>query len=110
MFFYLTTLNLVRFLIEEPNKVPEGASNIQIITVVDVWNHLEFLYKNYILNCLIDSLYNVHSIKRITKKLWESMDGKYKPEDVGAKKFIVNRFLNYKTVNFKTEISQVQKL
>ena len=44
------------------------------------------------------SLNNVYLDKKTAKKLWESLDWKYKTEDDGAKKFVVDRFLDSKTV------------
>ncbi|KAK3043641.1 hypothetical protein RJ639_000057 [Escallonia herrerae] len=44
-----------------------------------------------------------------TKALWESLERKYKTEDVGSKKFVVGKFLDFKMVDSKTEISQVQE-
>ena len=38
------------------------------------------------------------------------MDKKYKTEDAGLKKFVVGKFLNYKMLDSKTVISQVQDL
>ena len=38
------------------------------------------------------------------------MDKKYKTEDVGLKKFVVGKFLDYKMLDTKTVISQVQDL
>ncbi|KAF3441538.1 hypothetical protein FNV43_RR15452 [Rhamnella rubrinervis] len=46
---------------------------------------------------------------KTTKELWESLEMKYKTEDVGTKKFIVGRFLEYKMVDSKTVVSQVQE-
>ncbi|RVW22483.1 hypothetical protein CK203_107222 [Vitis vinifera] len=89
MLFYLTTLNLARFLTEDAPKLKEDEHDIQVIT---------------------DSLYNVYSDKKIAKELWESLDRKYKTEDAGAKKFVVGRFLDYKMVDSKTVVSQVQEL
>ncbi|KAL2466528.1 Retrovirus-related Pol polyprotein from transposon TNT 1-94 [Abeliophyllum distichum] len=83
MLFYLTTLNLARFLTEDVPKLKHG---------------------------LADSLYNVYSTMKTAKELWESLDRKYKTEDAGAKKFIVGRFLDYKMMDSKTVISQVQEL
>lgn len=37
-----------------------------------------FLCKNYVMNELGDTLYNVYIGKRTTKELWESLDKKYK--------------------------------
>ena len=59
---------------------------------------------------MIDSLYNVYSSKTTAKDLWESLEHKYKTEDAGAKKWIVGRFLDYKMVDSKTVVSQVQEL
>ncbi|XP_062080135.1 uncharacterized protein LOC133784882 [Humulus lupulus] len=108
--FYLTTLNLVRFLKEVPPTVGEDEADVQTQHAVEAWKHAEFLCRNYILNGLSDSLYSVYSVKKTAKELWESLDHKYKAEDVGAKKFLVGQFLNFKMVDSKNVISQVQDL
>nr|GEV04072.1 hypothetical protein [Tanacetum cinerariifolium] len=67
MLFYLTNLNLARFLNEtapqvEPPK--EGQpSNAQDVQDVKAWKHSEFLCHNYVLNGLVDSLYNVQDLQ-----------------------------------------------
>ncbi|GJU25783.1 reverse transcriptase domain-containing protein [Tanacetum coccineum] len=94
MFFYLTTLNLARFLNEtapqvEPPK--EGQpSNAQAVQAVEAWKHSDFLCHNYVLNGLVDSLYNVYCKTTTAKELWESLERKYKTEDAGTKKFYRN--------------------
>ncbi|WJZ85230.1 hypothetical protein VitviT2T_004776 [Vitis vinifera] len=110
MLFYLTTLNLARFLTEDAPKLKEDEHDIQVISAIDAWKHSDFLCRNYVMNGLADSLYNVYSDKKIAKELWESLDRKYKTEDAGAKKFVVGRFLDYKMVDSKTVVSQVQEL
>ncbi|XP_022888917.1 uncharacterized protein LOC111404326 [Olea europaea var. sylvestris] len=110
MLFYLTTLNLARFLTETAPKLNEGEGDVQALSALDAWKHSDFLCRNYIMNSLTDALYNVYSTMKIAKELWQSLDWKYKTEDVGAKKFIVGKFLNYKIVDSKTVISQVQEL
>ncbi|GJV30047.1 zinc finger, CCHC-type containing protein [Tanacetum coccineum] len=83
MFFYLTTLNLARFLkkttpyVEPPKK--GQTSNAQ---------------------------YNVYSKTTTAKELWESLERKYKTEDAGTKHFLVALFLDYKMVDSKNVISQ----
>ncbi|XP_076936451.1 uncharacterized protein LOC143603559 [Bidens hawaiensis] len=112
MFFYLTTLNLARFLKESapPATNAEGETDVQALSAVDAWKHSEFLCCNYVLNNLMDSLYNVYVSIKTAKELWESLEKKYKTEDAGAKKFVVARFLDYKMVDSKTVINQVQEL
>ncbi|KAK3010035.1 hypothetical protein RJ639_010998 [Escallonia herrerae] len=43
------------------------------------------------------------------KALWESLERKYKTEDAGSKKFVIGKFLDFKMVDSKTVISQVQE-
>ncbi|KAK3018427.1 hypothetical protein RJ639_003448 [Escallonia herrerae] len=106
--FYLTTLNLARFLQEDAPDLGENPDR-QSVAVVDAWKHSDFLCKNYILNGLDNALYNVYSPMVNEKALWESLERKYKTEDVGSKKFVVDKFLDFKIVNSKTVISQVQE-
>ena len=105
MFFYLTTLNLVPFLKENPPHVEPPAegqsSNQQVVQALEAWKHSDFLCHNYVLNGLVDSLYNVYCKTKTAKELWESLERKYKTEDAGTKKFVVARFLDYKMVDSK---------
>ena len=110
MLFYPTTLNLARFLTEDNLQLKKDKHDIQVISAIDVWKHYDFLCRNYIMNGLVDSMYNVYFDKKTTKELWESLDRKYKTKDVGAKKFVVGRFLDYKMVDSKIVVSQVQEL
>ena len=81
--------------------------DIQVINVVDAWKHYDFMCRNYVMNALTDSLYNVYSDKKTPKELLESPDRKYKTEDAGVKKFIVGHFLDCKMVDSKTVVSQI---
>ncbi|KAK3028677.1 hypothetical protein RJ639_037857 [Escallonia herrerae] len=79
------------------------------VAAVDAWKHSDFLCKNYILNGLDNALYNVYSPMVNAKALWESLERKYKTEDAGSKKFVVGKFLDFKMMDSKTVISQVQE-
>ena len=107
MLFYLTTLSLAKFLCEDPLELNEGETNR---TIVDAWKHSDFLCRNYILNGLDNTLDNVYCTVTSAKVLWDSLDKKYKTEDAGMKEFIVGKFLDYKMVDSKTVISQIQDL
>ena len=102
MLFYLTTLSLAKFLYKDPSELTEGETNKGTI---NAWKHSNFLCRNYILNSLDNTLYNVYLRMELAKALWDSFDKKYKTEDVGMKKFIVGKFLNYKMVDVKSVIS-----
>ena len=47
---------------------------------------------------------------KTSKELREALEKKYKTEDVGMKKFIVAKFLDYKMIDSKTVVTQVQEL
>ncbi|PHT75669.1 hypothetical protein T459_19191 [Capsicum annuum] len=101
MFFYLTTLCLQRFTVEEAPKMPEGTYEKKRFMIVEAWKHSNFLYRNYILSGLQDDLYNVYSRTKTAKELWGALEWRYKTEDTGTKKFFVARFLEYKMIDNK---------
>lgn len=75
--FYLTTLNLARYLNEYAPILGEGVIDVQAVNAVDAWKHFDYLCRNYMMNSLHDSLYNVYSPFQTAKALWESLDKKY---------------------------------
>ena len=67
MLFYFTTLNLARFLTKKPPKLSEGETDMQVVNAVDAWKHFDFLCRNYVMNGLHDSLYNVYCAIRLPR-------------------------------------------
>ncbi|XP_031101851.1 uncharacterized protein LOC116005753 [Ipomoea triloba] len=108
MLFYLATLGLARFLTE---RVPElKEQDPQSVMAIEIWKDSDFLCRNYILNRLCDALYDVYRKIGTARALWEALDHKYKREDADIKKFVVGRFLDFKMVDSKTVLSQVEDL
>ncbi|KAK3018627.1 hypothetical protein RJ639_003496 [Escallonia herrerae] len=97
-----------RFLQEDAPGLGDNPDR-QTVAAVDAWKHSDFLCKNYILNGLDNSLYNVYSPMLNAKVLWESLEKKYKTEDAGSKKFVVGKFLDFKMVDSMTVVNQVQE-
>ncbi|XP_060186650.1 uncharacterized protein LOC132616057 [Lycium barbarum] len=110
MFFYLTTLSLQKVITEEVPVLPEKTPDNERFIVTEAWNHSDFLCKNYILNGLDDGLYNIYSGCKTSKELWNALDKKYKTGDARLKKFVVAKFLDFKMVDNKSVMSQVQEL
>ncbi|XP_039032913.1 uncharacterized protein LOC120168171 [Hibiscus syriacus] len=93
MLFYLTTLNLAKFLKDDPPTIREDEVDAATaFNITEAWKHSDFLCRKYMLNGLSDALYEVYNVKKTAKELWESLDHKYKTEDAGAKKFLVQEF------------------
>nr|XP_016502415.1 PREDICTED: uncharacterized protein LOC107820615 [Nicotiana tabacum] len=110
MFFYLTTLSLQRFIQEDFLVVPEGTLDNERFLVTEAWKHSDFLCKNYILSGLEDGLYNVCSVMKTSRELWNALEKKYKTEDAGLKKFVAAKFLDFKMIDDKSVIAQVKEL
>ncbi|KAM2637851.1 hypothetical protein EV1_022294 [Malus domestica] len=64
--FYLTTLNLAKFLTKD---VLVSGTTPKDLVAIHAWNHSNFLCKNYILNALDNTLYNVYSPIKNAKAL-----------------------------------------
>ncbi|KZV42740.1 hypothetical protein F511_32514, partial [Dorcoceras hygrometricum] len=109
MLFYLTTLNMVRFLHEDAPTVDENETDKEKWASFEAWGHDDFLCRNYVLNRPDNSLYNLYSPMTTENLLSESLDKKYKTEGAGLKKFIVEKFLAYRMVDSKSVMSQVQE-
>ncbi|XP_060675872.1 uncharacterized protein LOC132805104 [Ziziphus jujuba] len=85
MLFYLTTLGLARYLTEDAPPSNEE-SDKETLMAVDAWNNSDYLCRNYVLNGLSDVLYGVYCGTKSAKELWETLDRKYKTENVGSEK------------------------
>lgn len=119
MLFYLTTLHVANVLTSEaPEALPEGegenaptaAQRAENLKAIESWANNEFLCRNYILNALDDSLYDIYSKFGSARELWVSLQTKYKTEVACSKKFVVGKFLNYKMVDVKSVVKQVEEL
>ncbi|XP_070014940.1 uncharacterized protein [Nicotiana sylvestris] len=78
--------------------------------IVEAWKHADFLCKGYILSALEDDLYNVYSAMSTSKKLWDTLEKKYKTEDASLKKFVIAKFQDYKMIDNKTVGTHVQEI
>lgn len=67
------------------------------------------MFKNYTLNELDNTSFDVYNSIKITKVVREALDKKYKAKDTNMKKFIVGKFLDLKMVDSRTVMNQVQK-
>ncbi|VFQ90970.1 unnamed protein product [Cuscuta campestris] len=109
MLFWLTTLNLARYLREDPPIVGETADE-PTVQAKEAWIANNYTCLNLILNCLSDALYAVYRRAASTKELWTTLSNKYQAEDAGAKKFVVDKVLDFKMVDSKPVVSQAEEL
>jgi len=95
-------------LIEKASKLLNDESDPTIVVAMDAWNYTDFVYKNYILNGLDNTLYDLYSSIKNARALWEALNKNYKAKDAEIKKFIVN-FFGFQDVDSKTMINQVKE-
>ncbi|CAN6687605.1 unnamed protein product [Malus baccata var. baccata] len=100
MLFFMTTMNLAHVVEEEVSKSNENPMIKETVMAREAWNHSEFCYRNYILNSLDDNLYDIYSLCKTAKELWESLDKKYKIDDADSKKFVIVRAIIEKLTTY----------
>ncbi|XP_071921841.1 uncharacterized protein [Coffea arabica] len=109
MLFYLTTLNLAHILKEECPK-PANPDSRESLLTVETWKQYDFFCRNYILNRLDDTLYDIYLVYSTAKEVWDSLEKKYKTEDAGAKKFVIEKFLKHVMMDSKPMTKQVEEI
>ncbi|GJW79898.1 hypothetical protein Tco_0143873 [Tanacetum coccineum] len=119
MLFYLTSLHVSYVLTDsEPvdpylvdgQNVPTEAQMADYERAASQWNHNEYNCRNYILNALDDSLYDIYSTFATAREIWESLEKKYRTQVACSKKFVVGKFLNFKMNDAKPVVKQVEEL
>ncbi|CAA7023934.1 unnamed protein product [Microthlaspi erraticum] len=113
MHFFLTTLNLAKYLVETKPQMPaeqEANPDPRVHMTLENWEQGDFLCRGYIQSRLVDQLFNVYSEVKTAKELWEALDKKYKTFNVGSGKFAAAKFLNFVMVDSKPIMDQVHDL
>ena len=89
MLFYLTTLHVSNVLTDDSPSPPTGVTTAEGVTpptstqliehlrIVETWSTNEYNCRNYFLNALDDSLYDIYSTIPTARKIWESLEKKY---------------------------------
>ncbi|XP_042035004.1 putative receptor-like protein kinase At3g47110 [Salvia splendens] len=91
MLFYLTTLGAMNFLTEdEPPAPSDQETNIEVMAHYDSWRREDYLFVN------------------TSRQVWENLERKYRSDNAGNKKFVIAKFLDYKMVDTRPVIEQVQ--
>ncbi|CAM8905145.1 unnamed protein product [Rhodiola kirilowii] len=109
MHFYLTQLELARYLTEEAPSVFDEEYDPQVVMAFNTWKDGDCMCRNYVLNSLNDTCTMCIVSKarlRSGGNLWIGNTTK----DAGSKKYILGRFLEFQMVDSKTVSSQVQEL
>jgi hypothetical protein len=81
-----------------------------VFNAIKKWTDSDFLCHNYILNSLDQVLYKFYSPFTTSKVLWDALDKKYKTEDAGLKKFVVEKFMTFNMIDSKSVGQQIQEL
>nr|GEX09429.1 hypothetical protein [Tanacetum cinerariifolium] len=119
MLFYLTSFHVSYVLTDskpvdpymvDGQNVPIEAQMTDYERAASQWNHNEYNCRNYILNALDDSLYDIYSTFATAREIWESLEKKYKTQVACSKKFIAEKFLNFKMNDAKPVVKQVEEL
>ena len=68
------------------------------------------IYRGHILNTLSDHLLDLYTSMKSPKEIWNALEAKYKNEKVGTKKFIIQKYFDYKMLDNISVLNQVHEL
>ncbi|XP_010496199.1 PREDICTED: uncharacterized protein LOC104773317 [Camelina sativa] len=108
MCYYLASMNMERYLTEDPPTLPQGDTDVYVVGSMDSWAQGDYCCKIQILNRLVNDLYDLYNMYKTSKALWLALETKYKTDESGMQKFSTTKFLNFKMVDSKPIMEQVE--
>ena len=112
MKFLLIVLKL--FYILDPNLMPFPTASNEDTDEIKVQRKKreedELIYRGHILNTLSDHLHDLYTSMKSPKEIWNALEAKYKNAKVGTKKFIIQKYFNYKMLDNISVLNQVHEL
>lgn len=58
---------------------------------------------------MVDALFDIFSVHKSAKTIWDLLHKKYGADDVGRRKYAVSRWLNFKMTDTKPILEQVHE-
>ncbi|XP_038887196.1 uncharacterized protein LOC120077383 [Benincasa hispida] len=107
--FFLTVKKVANAYTTDKPTVPiEDPTEQQIKEATDC-EEKDFLFKNFILNGLID-LYDYYNIIKTAKEIWNALQKKYDTEEAGSKKYTISCYLKFQMTDDKSMKAQSHEL
>ena len=70
----------------------------------------ELICRGHILNTLSDRFYDLYTLMKSPKEIWNALKAKYKTEKIGTNKFIIQKYFDYKMLDNVSVLDQVHEL
>ena len=68
------------------------------------------LCRGHILNMVSDRIFDLYTSVKDPRELWEALDFKYKAEEQGINKYLIDQYLEFKMVDNKSIMDQIHEL
>ncbi|XP_073121682.1 uncharacterized protein [Henckelia pumila] len=107
---YLLTIAKVFYVLTDPYPGEPSESNEDSTEKIKKWKTDDFMCRFTILQSLNNTLFNVFHIHKTAAELWNAIKRRYVNEDAGNKSFLVNKYIEYKMVDTRPVIDQVNEL
>ncbi|XP_073049626.1 uncharacterized protein [Primulina eburnea] len=106
----LLTIAKVFYVLTDPYPGEPSESNEDSAEKVKKWKADDFMCRFTILQSLNNTLFNVFHIHKTDVELWNAIKRRYVNEYAGNKSFLVNKYIEFKMVDTRNVIDQVNEL
>ena len=70
----------------------------------------ELICMGHILNALSDRLYDLYTNTHSARKIWDTLENKYKAQEEGTKKFLISQYMDFKKIYEKPFLLHIHEL
>ena len=70
----------------------------------------ELICRGHILNTLSGRLYDLYTSMKSPKEIWNALEAKYKTQNIGTSKFIIQKYFDCKMLDNVSVLDQVHEL
>ncbi|GAU30034.1 hypothetical protein TSUD_161200 [Trifolium subterraneum] len=109
MKFLLTTLK-VAYVLNTGRPLEMEETTIAQTREIQKWDNDDYICMGHILNGLSDSLFDIYQSSASAKELWDRLEARYMIEDATSKKFLVSQFNNYRMIDDRSVMEQMNEL
>ena len=107
--FLLSSLKVV-YVLTTPKPVETEDDTLAAQRERLKWEQDDYVCNGHICNSMSDALFDIYHEMATAKEIWDALEGKYISHDATSKKFLVQKFFNYKMTDDRSIVEQFHEI